>query len=67
MKLLSKVLPFAVFAASVTASLTAHAQDAGLYGRADDPNASFVRVVTFDQRQRLAASRFRPIRVCRHM
>ena len=49
MKLLSKVLPFAVFAASVTASLTAHAQDAGLYGRADDPNASFVRVVTFDQ------------------
>lgn len=44
-----KALPIAFVAAAITAAAAAQAQDAGLYGKVADPNASFVRIVAFDQ------------------
>ena len=49
MGIVSKGPSAAVFIALVAAAATVQAQDAGLYGRATDPNASFVRVVAFEQ------------------
>ena len=43
------VCPIAFFVSGLVLAGAAQAQDAGLYGRAADPNASFVRVVAFDQ------------------
>lgn len=43
------VCPIAFFISGLSLAGAAQAQDAGLYGKAADPNASFVRVVAFDQ------------------
>lgn len=50
-----KTFPTACLVAALAAS--AGAQDAGLYGKAADPNASFVRVVAFDQQSATIAGR----------
>ena len=49
-------LSMAVMIAGMAVS-TGHAQDAGLYGKAADPNASFVRVVSFDQQSATIAGK----------
>lgn len=49
MAIILKAPSAAVFIAVFAAAVAAQAQDAGLYGRAVDPNASFVRVVAFEQ------------------
>lgn len=49
MAIILKAPSAAVFIAVFAAAVAAQAQDAGLYGRAADPDASFVRVVAFEQ------------------